>query len=233
MAQAHPSVLLVDDDRNILWAFGRYLLRSGFRVTPCLDGAEAMAVLGAREFDLLITDLMMPKVDGFALIDWAREHRKGMRVILITGFGSRAIRNLSKSKSVAYLEKPVDFAELTDVMVEMLPPSAREGVSEPAGDVDFIEFLRLMVTCNRQSVLDVTAADGRRFRLYVNKGKIEHAEGEGLSGERAALECVGRSGNTFVTAAWTDPPEISINKSGRQLLKEATLLVGSSRQGTN
>jgi CheY-like chemotaxis protein len=233
MAKGQPSVLLVDDDRNILWTFGLYLLRAGFRVTSCLDGAEAMSELGARDFDILITDLMMPKVDGLALIDWAREHRKDMRVILITGFGSRAIRNLSKSKSVAYLEKPVDFAELTDLMTDMLPARGRQGLSTHAGAVDFLEYLRLMVMCNRQSVLDVTGADGRRFRVYINKGKIEHAEGEGLTGEQALMESVRTAGKTFVSVAWTDPPQVSISKSGRQLLSDAARVSTSLLENAN
>ncbi|MFH0826256.1 MAG: response regulator, partial [Pseudomonadota bacterium] len=63
------TILFADDEPDLLWGLGRHLLRSGFSVITCLDGAEAVEMLKKRDFDLLITDLLMPKLDGFGLLD--------------------------------------------------------------------------------------------------------------------------------------------------------------------
>ena len=64
---AQTSILFVDDEEVIRTSFTRELQAEHFAVTAAADGSEAVAVLRAVQFDLVITDLMMPGVDGFTV----------------------------------------------------------------------------------------------------------------------------------------------------------------------
>ena len=79
------AVLIVEDDLPL-----RGLLRTLLRlagehdVTTCADGQEAIDVLATREFDVILLDLMMPRRDGYAVIDYLRENRPAqLRVVLV------------------------------------------------------------------------------------------------------------------------------------------------------
>ena len=65
---AQTSILFVDDEEVIRTSFTRELQAEHFAVTAAADGSEAVAALRAVQFDLVITDLMMPGLDGFGVI---------------------------------------------------------------------------------------------------------------------------------------------------------------------
>ena len=80
--------MVVDDEEHIT-ALVQDTLRSqlGWRVTRVHGGQEALRVLEGRQIDLMITDLRMPGLDGFGVLDWVREQRPGLyrRTMVITG----------------------------------------------------------------------------------------------------------------------------------------------------
>ena len=65
---AQTSILFVDDEEVIRTSFTRELQAAHFAVTAAADGSEAVAALRAVQFDLVITDLMMPGLDGFGVL---------------------------------------------------------------------------------------------------------------------------------------------------------------------
>ena len=75
MTNRKDSILLVDDDPEAVWALGRYFTRAGFPVTTCGDGEEAISLLKSKQFDTVITDIQMPRLNGLALVDWMRTNR--------------------------------------------------------------------------------------------------------------------------------------------------------------
>lgn len=83
-----PSVLLVDDDRSTLQLCQRILTRGGFTVTALSDPRQALTLLDETSVDMLITDIRMPVMDGFELIDSAKLRQPDMAVMVMTGFGS-------------------------------------------------------------------------------------------------------------------------------------------------
>lgn len=83
---ARLCVLFVDDDELVRRSFARALSFT-FDITQARDGSEAIAILGTRSFDAVVTDLVMPNVSGDALVAWLEEHDKllSARVIVLTG----------------------------------------------------------------------------------------------------------------------------------------------------
>ena len=77
-AETRPRVLVVDDERSIRLALGRFMRRHGWEVDEAEDGAAALGMLDAAPlegYDLVITDLRMPVLSGFEVHDWLAEHR--------------------------------------------------------------------------------------------------------------------------------------------------------------
>jgi DNA-binding NtrC family response regulator len=106
-------ILLVDDEPLIRLTVGDALKDAGFQVTLAADGAEAVNLLDRNVYDLLITDIRLPKVDGLSLFNRVRDASPETDVILITAYGAiaDAVEAL-KTGARDYLTKPFDTDEI-------------------------------------------------------------------------------------------------------------------------
>jgi DNA-binding NtrC family response regulator len=112
------SILVVDDERSICIAIERLLSRRGYEVETAHTGEDAIAKLGQRSFQLMITDLNLKGFSGMELLRWAQEHSPDTAVIMITAYGSEKIAvEAMKIGAADYLPKPFDNDEL-DLMVD-------------------------------------------------------------------------------------------------------------------
>lgn len=225
------SVLLVDDDPEILWGLGKYLTRNDFKVTTCVDGAEAVPYLENTPCDILITDIQMPKLNGFALLEWVRKNRPHVRIIVITAFGSEAIKQLSLRKgAILYLEKPLDPKILIDVIQET------ESVGSFAGSInqiDLFDYVQLILVTKRTLCLEVTSRKNERGFFYVEKGNVVHAVCEDASGEEAFYRCLGFEGGSFTSLPWEEPDARTIELGGEFLLMEAARIKDEGNMESN
>jgi CheY-like chemotaxis protein len=227
MKTANKTVLLVDDDCDIMWGVGRCLARSGFSVTTCADGGEAVSVLLNKSFDVLITDVRMPVLNGLGLVDWVRNNRAGMKIVVMTGFGSPSIRRLSLGKgAMLYLEKPIDPDILIDALMTMDNSSAFSGTID---EIDILDYLQLLILSGRQVILDVHGVAGAHGQVFISKGEILHAVCGDLAGEEALYRCIRFKGGSFSNLPWTDEPRKTINKPAEFLLIEAARMRDEAR----
>jgi CheY-like chemotaxis protein len=102
-------ILLADDDAATRALVERALGADGHSVTSTQDGAEALERLQAATFDLLISDVQMPGVDGIALAEKGLEAQPKLKVILISGFadGIDRAERLKKRKAARVVAKPI------------------------------------------------------------------------------------------------------------------------------
>jgi len=132
MAQRASSILVVDDDALVGNAMRRVLERAGHEVVYESDPEEALRRLAAHAFDLVLTDLMMPRIDGLELLRHAKRLRPSCAVILMTAFGGvDTAREASKRGAVDFLTKP--FSPEGDLLPLIVRVLAR---SPGAGDDD-------------------------------------------------------------------------------------------------
>jgi DNA-binding NarL/FixJ family response regulator len=110
---ADKSILLVDDEEAILASIGWALERNNFKVTTAKNGREAIELLHAGPYDLVVTDLLMAEVDGIAVLQLAKTLYPESGVIILTGFGhvASAVQAL-KLGADDYLQKPCDIDDL-------------------------------------------------------------------------------------------------------------------------
>jgi two-component system, OmpR family, response regulator ResD len=112
---AECAILIVEDDVAIRRLVRMVLERAGYKVDAAADGVEAVLKMGLVEFDVVILDLMMPNLDGFAFMNTLREHDpERLRRIIVTSAASPAIiRERLMGKPFELLTKPFDINELS------------------------------------------------------------------------------------------------------------------------
>jgi CheY-like chemotaxis protein len=106
--------LLVDDDPLIRLCVETMVRTAGHLVTSAEDGAQAVRILSGHQFDVVISDIRMPNLDGWGLFDHVRRSSPGTDVILMTAYATApdAIKALTRG-ACEYLPKPLDADELS------------------------------------------------------------------------------------------------------------------------
>ena len=126
----HETILLVDDDEAVRDTIGHELVVLGYRVVEAADGPEALRVaeeLPGRQIDLLLTDVVMPEMDGCTLAARLRERQPGLKVIFSSGYARDVALGQSPHRSGdGFLPKPYHAAALVHTICEVL------GESQPA-----------------------------------------------------------------------------------------------------
>jgi CheY-like chemotaxis protein len=122
-------ILVVDDDENILKLQRTILEQKGFSITTAGGGKEAIEILGREAFDLVLLDVMMPEIDGFAVCRHIKENPRlaEMPVIFLTAKGGGdALQEGFESGAVMYINKPFTANKLITIVNTMLdsPPRA-------------------------------------------------------------------------------------------------------------
>jgi len=110
----HDQILLIDDDPGNREALNLLLSRSGFRVQTAASGEEALKILTATPFSVVITDLFLPGVSGIEILKQVKLESPYTNVILITGNASAETAvEAMKEGAFDYITKPIDFDKLT------------------------------------------------------------------------------------------------------------------------
>jgi len=114
-------ILVVDDDQGMREFLEIMLTREGYKVKAASGGKEALSLCGKKKFDLVITDLKMPKIDGIDLLKAVKEISPETMVILITGYasGETAVAAM-KEGAFDYLEKNFDVEDLKSTVKDAL-----------------------------------------------------------------------------------------------------------------
>ncbi len=110
---AIKKVLLVDDEEIILESISQELIDEGFEVATAISGEEAISKISNSNFDLVLTDLIMPGVGGLQVLEGARKNDPNICVIIYTGYGdmTSAIEALRLGAD-DYLIKPCNIDEI-------------------------------------------------------------------------------------------------------------------------
>ena len=115
-----PRILLAEDDDSLRGFLARALERAGYEVMACADGEEAAAVLD-QDWDLLLTDIVMPGMDGIEVARQAAALHPELRIMFITGFAAVALAAGSQAPAGAkVLSKPIHLREIVSEVERMI-----------------------------------------------------------------------------------------------------------------
>ncbi|MBI4750816.1 MAG: sigma-54-dependent Fis family transcriptional regulator [Acidobacteria bacterium] len=110
---AKPKILVIDDDQSMLDLAQYHLREQKYEVVTASTGTGGLSLLGASHFDLVLTDLNLPDLDGIELVTQIKAVSPDTEIIMISGYGSvfKAVE-ATKAGAFFFVEKPVDFDEL-------------------------------------------------------------------------------------------------------------------------
>src|SRR5512145_2823549 len=201
---AAGRILVADDERFFQELFREVLKAAGHDVRAAASGAEALELLSREHFDLLVTDVMMPGLDGISLVREAKKRDPDLEAVAITGHDDvRLAVQAMKAGCADFLTKPVNRDELVNVAERALGRVRlrREHSQLLTENLEFVKShalhrqgLQLLATLDLERLQDlalsvlarVTDAQGAALWLVDEKGQLALRGYRGLV-DRAAL----------------------------------------------
>jgi two-component system cell cycle sensor histidine kinase/response regulator CckA len=109
------TVLLVEDEPMVRSVAERALTRHGYKVVTADNGEEALEILGQGDpIDLLISDVVMPGMDGPTVVREARKSRPELKILFMSGYAEEQLRKSIDIENVNFLPKPFSVTELAE-----------------------------------------------------------------------------------------------------------------------
>ncbi len=123
-------ILLVEDEDMVRAVAERALVRQGYTLITACDGEEALEQLaqhmgGEEQFDLIVSDVVMPNMDGPAMAKQARTQYPDLPILFMSGYAEEQLRNSIDLDNVAFLPKPFSVAQIAEAVGEILAEHAK------------------------------------------------------------------------------------------------------------
>ena len=113
------KILVVDDETSIRFLLSDILSNKGFEVTEAKDGQESLEKMEQSHFDLVITDICMPRLDGIAMLDRMEKAGRKEKVIIMTGNPSEQTHSYEKMpRVITLLHKPFRIDNLIQIVTD-------------------------------------------------------------------------------------------------------------------
>ncbi|MCC6398144.1 MAG: response regulator [Bacteroidetes bacterium] len=115
------TILVVDDEEALRSVLSNELINEGYEVRTASDGDEAIAELDKTQFDLVLLDIKMPRVNGFEVLKHIKERPSRTKVVMLTGFAD--LKNAIESKKLGaddFVSKPYDLVDLLTTIERVL-----------------------------------------------------------------------------------------------------------------
>jgi DNA-binding response OmpR family regulator len=183
------KILIVDDNQEMLFTLkdGLEKYSQDFSVVIASDGLDAVEKLANITISLVVTDLKMPRMDGFSLLAHIIEKYPGVPVIMITGYITPQMEHVVRQGGAAgYIEKPFMVDALAEKIIALLKRVSEGGTLQNVSTGMFLQLVEMeQKTCTIWLTCRNTAKQGV---LFFRTGMLIEARVDGLTGESAALE---------------------------------------------
>lgn len=116
-----PTILIVDDEKEICELFQDVLTQEGYKVFTATNGVEAISLGKQNRLDLALLDIKMPGMDGIETFQELRKFKKDLEVIVLTGHGTlNTAKEAMKLGAYDFLTKPVDLGLVKNIIHQAL-----------------------------------------------------------------------------------------------------------------
>lgn len=122
---SQKSILIVDDDEaHLMWST-EILEETGYQINVAHSAEVALEMLADKQYDLIITDLIMPGISGIDFVRQAADLRKGQKAIIMTGHGDvdTFIESIHGLGALEYIIKPIDTGDFVNMVNKLVSPA--------------------------------------------------------------------------------------------------------------
>ena len=182
------KILVVDDDQVLQLTLKRKMIEfdEQFQVVQAVDGFDALQKLEDSAFSLVITDLLMPRMDGMNLISHIQKKYPDLPVIIISGVKRKDVPNIEQVDGIiAYMEKPIAVNKLLELILSTLEEETRGGLMHNISPTMFMQLMEMEEKTCTIRMLDNGSDEGGI--LYLKDGQLLDARVGSLKGTEAAL----------------------------------------------
>jgi two-component system alkaline phosphatase synthesis response regulator PhoP len=173
------SILVVEDEENLLEALKLNLELEGYEVTGSLDGADALNRLKREHFDLILLDIMLPEIDGFDVCERIRLQQIDTPILILSARNAGADRVMGLRKGADdYLTKPFNLEELLIRVENLIHKHELIGSQIKKPDTfefgkNKIDFSGLTATNKRNETITLTKKEAMLLKLLIeNKNEV-------------------------------------------------------------
>ena len=113
-------ILIADDEPSMRLTLEDILKDEGYDVSTAADGQAAVSMCAENEYDVVIMDVRMPRLDGVEAFRQIRRHREGVRVIMMSAYAVTSLKDMALEEgAIGFLEKPLDIGKVMDLISEV------------------------------------------------------------------------------------------------------------------
>lgn len=200
------SILVAEDDRNTMEGLTEILKEEGYAVTGVSNGQQAYDIATRKSFDVLLTDMKMPKMNGMDLINKMKSSCPRTKIIMMTAFATveTAVQAL-RDGAFNYITKPIDFDQLLGTIESAVTENQRESRTDVAARPSSID--EPMIIGNSERIQEVY----RKIDKVAKANATVLIRGESGTGKELAARAIharsNRSDKAFVDISCGSIPE--------------------------
>jgi CheY-like chemotaxis protein len=237
------KILIVDDNPNVLKLLNISLSKAGYEIVEAENGEVAFQVANKEKPDLIISDIMMPQMDGIELCWMIRENSEVPLVpfIFLTSFddSEMEIRGF-RAGADEYLNKPIDRKELLERVEELLSRTEKlktiddttETKKAFEGDLKDLSIVELVQMLNLNKKTGILFIEGPgQGEVYLKNGHLIGAKTKDKESEQAVYELVTFVDGTFRFEITEENLIQNVTTSTMNVIMEACRIMDESRQG--
>jgi DNA-binding response OmpR family regulator/predicted regulator of Ras-like GTPase activity (Roadblock/LC7/MglB family) len=213
-------ILVVDDEPNVVKSCARMLELEGFEVQGVTDGAAAIDLYQREGFDLVLTDLKMPDVDGLNVLTAIKEHNPRAAVVIFTAYGTK--ENVVKALRLGaneFLEKPLETKTLVATVRRILEQGNSTVVRGNLRSMSLPSIIQINCTERNQAWLQIRHRE-QEGSIFFADGNIVHATLGSQAGEEAIYGLLAWEDGDFELEVDVAAPEQTIATDWSGLLLE-------------
>lgn len=183
------TVLIAEDDPIFLKILVTTLKKYGdkFEILCAQDGKEAIEILRQKSISLLVTDIQMPKIDGFRLLAYVNENYPIIPCFVMTAYNPNGTKDNLTDDIIYFFHKPLDADKLSRAVIQVLERDIPRGALY---GVTVVRFLRMIEMEQKTCLFEVKLPNKERGLFYFDKGVLFDVVCGDLKREEAALELI-------------------------------------------
>jgi len=175
---AVKRVLVVDDEAALVRSIAAYLGSFGddIEILTATSGEEGLRLLWEHPVDVLLTDVSMPGLDGISLVREAAKLRPGLRIIVMTAFGTPELEALAiREGAMRFVDKPVDLEELRNLI--QLSAMVESGWAGMVGGLDLLDLAQLITLSGSTAVVHVGCGSESGVLVFRDRSVVHASAG--------------------------------------------------------